>query len=161
LNKFGGYLIWRFPAPPSVFIDGRYPTVEGYVSLNDAIAQAQSTPERWSAFLSQWKIERALVSYPKRGTQDAVFDRFFPRGDWALVYWDDVALFFVRRTPKFAALIKSHEYRFVSPEASPEILAARFERSPETRAAFLQELERNRATTRLHVRNDRLRALLP
>ena len=41
----------------------------------------------------------------------------FPERDWALVWWDDVAMVFVRRGAAFADLVAEREFRAFRPEA--------------------------------------------
>ncbi|HEV8702710.1 MAG TPA: hypothetical protein VGV60_15655 [Candidatus Polarisedimenticolia bacterium] len=133
--RFGGYLIWRrFPEHP-VFIDGRnevYPRLlrEVFASLNDSRA--------WQAFLEGHGIDAALVRYSPalervmipgaNGRPDRVLERafsanHFPRQDWALVYWDDDAMIFARRTPANDGVIARLEYRAVQPEDWLYVLA--------------------------------------
>ncbi|MBI1949744.1 MAG: hypothetical protein HYS34_00075 [Acidobacteria bacterium] len=126
--RFGGYLIWRrFPEHP-VFIDGRnevYPRLLGdiFASLGDSRA--------WQAFLGRHDIDAAFVRYSaalesvvRKGT-DGLPDVFlqrsfsanhFPREDWALVYWDDDAMIFARRSREYEGVIARLEYRAIHPE---------------------------------------------
>jgi hypothetical protein len=41
---------------------------------------------------------------------------WFPKAEWALVYWDDVAMVFVRREGAPATLLEHHEYRVIRPD---------------------------------------------
>ena len=66
---------------------------------------------------------------------------FFPRERFALVYWDDVAMIFLRRTPERAALLEREEYRYVHPEDWRATLD-QAEADPLFRAAVLQDVER-------------------
>jgi hypothetical protein len=40
----------------------------------------------------------------------------FPRSQWALVFWDDTAMVYVRRTAESGELVTAREYRHVYPE---------------------------------------------
>jgi hypothetical protein len=47
---------------------------------------------------------------------------YFQQSSWALVYWDDLALIFVRRTdPAYAVLLQA-EYRVVNPDDAPHLM---------------------------------------
>jgi hypothetical protein len=133
--RFGGYLIWRrYPEHP-VFIDGRnevYPRLlrEVFASVNDSRA--------WQAFLEGYDIDAAFVRYSpslervvlpgSNGRPDRVLERafstnHFPGKEWALVYWDDDAMIFARRSAENLPLIERLEYRAVQPEDWRHILA--------------------------------------
>jgi hypothetical protein len=124
--RFGGYLIWRrYPAP--VFIDSRN---EIYGGLLHDIAGAMAGPETWRALLDREKIDAAFLRYPptlqkvvytgmngSRKTAERAFSAaYFPVADWALVYWDDDAMIFVRRTPEHEDLIRRREYVALNPD---------------------------------------------
>lgn len=133
--RFGGYLIWRRFPEHRVFIDGRnevYPRLlrEVFASVNDSRA--------WPAFLVRHDIDAAFVRYtpslerivmpgtgglPGRALERAFSANHFPRQDWALVYWDDDAMIFARRSPENLAAIARLEYRAVQPEDWRYILA--------------------------------------
>ena len=95
---FGGYFIWRFAGKLPVFIDGRYPAVEGYIPLYERLMKAKlGDPEDWRRFLDSYGVRAALVGYPPPQTPLARFALYFPKSRWKLVYQGDVALLFVRR----------------------------------------------------------------
>jgi hypothetical protein len=95
---FGGYFIWRFAGKIPVFIDGRYPAVEGYIPLYERLMKAKlGNPEDWRRFLDSYGVRSALVGYPPPQTPLARFALYFPKSRWKLVYQGDVALLFVRR----------------------------------------------------------------
>ena len=133
--RFGGYLIWRRFPEHQVFIDGRnevYPRLlrEVFAAVNDSRA--------WQAFLEGHDIDAAFVRYSpslervvlpgSNGQPDRVLERafsanHFPGQEWALVYWDDDAMIFARRSPENEAVIARLEYRAVQPEDWRYILA--------------------------------------
>jgi hypothetical protein len=124
---FGGFLIWRL-YPRRVFIDGRN---EVNPELLREVAHARSDSRAWSSLLERHEIDRALVRYDdrlievtapggagagpvvSRHTPNALL---FPRRTFALVYWDDVAMLFVRRAAVGGAGLERDEYRYVHPE---------------------------------------------
>lgn len=106
---WGGYLAWRdFPRRAPI-IDGR-----GYVDpeLLWDIGFARQNGERLTLLRDRYAFDVAVVAYPPR---DQVEGDAFREGGWALVYWDDVALVYARRSPRMAALIERDEYRIVNP----------------------------------------------
>ena len=151
---FGGYLLWRLYPPRQVFIDARNEVNPG---LFHELAAARASEEGWTALLNRYGIDGALVRYddrprpvltppgipggPPRVEHHTTNALFFPRERFALVYWDDVAMIFLRRAPERASLLEREEYRFVHPEDWRATLA-QAERDPFFRAAALEEIER-------------------
>jgi hypothetical protein len=151
---FGGYLLWRLYPPRQVFIDARNEVNPG---LFHELAAARASEEGWTALLARYGIDGALVRYddrprpvltpsampggPPQVEHHTTNALFFPRERFALVYWDDVAMIFLRRTPGRAALLEREEYRFVHPEDWRATLA-RAEADPLFRTAVLEEIER-------------------
>jgi len=139
---FGGFWVWRFGTRLPVFIDGRYPAVEGYKPLLTEILHAKyGPPAGWETFLNRYKINTALMKYPEPSPFPSLFDVQFPRKRWALVYWDDTALLFVRR----AALPKTpgagREFRWISPDERFDRFRERIRAaSPGQKSQIAQEL---------------------
>jgi hypothetical protein len=125
---FGDYLIYRQYPGQRVFIDGRNEIHEALLREIFAGLESRST-DKWSAFLAKYDLDIALLRYPptlqgviyssggrvERGYR-AFSTVYFPKKEWALVYWDDAAMVFVKRVPKFEDLISSCEYKIVHPD---------------------------------------------
>ncbi len=123
--SWGGYLCWRLAPWHKVFGDGRY-LCHAHLSRE---AQATAEAGRWREFLSEQSIDAALLEnlpitlptvkiYPdgvKKQFQRPFYLFYLPREDWALTYWDEKSLFFVRRGTVPASWLKEHEYRYVRP----------------------------------------------
>ena len=118
---FGGYLIWKLAPERKVFIDGRN---EVYVPLLTRLQTAQRDSREWFALLRDYRIEYAVLEYVDEldevriaGTNEAfpasVTSVRFPQSQWALVFFDDDGMIFVRRN---GANRVAAEYRFVFPE---------------------------------------------
>ncbi|HAH08087.1 MAG TPA: hypothetical protein DCM05_16445 [Elusimicrobia bacterium] len=122
---WGGYLGWRLSPDYRVFMDGRYLFHPMLAEENEATLD----PGRWEAFVSRRGVELALL---KRKQPDIRLDRrlpegrvvseprpyylfFMPQDRWALVYWDRLALLFVRRTHALRPWLKEREYRYLHP----------------------------------------------
>jgi hypothetical protein len=84
---------------------------------------------------------------------------WFPRSEWALVFWDDVAMVFVRRGAAPAGLLERSEYRVLRPDdfafVQQEILA-----DAELRAAALAEAQRAMAASPVGERAAAIAAVL-
>jgi len=123
--RFGGYLINRYFPPRGVFLDDRNEIHEPLLRRFWEIFQ-RSDVRAWNALLAQFEIDSALVRYhptTRVRTPDGedLGERgfsalWFPARDWALVYWDDVAMVLVRRESAPQGLLEGHEYRVVRPD---------------------------------------------
>lgn len=150
-NSFhwGGYIAWRdFPRRLAI-VDGR-----GHVParLLDEIHFARIYARHLERLADEYGIDVAVVDYPSY-SGDRPEDVVGPDADlgissprWALVYWDDVALVYLRRTARHAAVIQRDGYRYAKP-ANRGAYAARQAMDPAVAAPLRRELERNRAET--------------
>jgi len=126
--RFGGYLIWRRFPDRQVFIDGRN---ELYADLMHDIADGMKGSDAWSALMDRHEIDSAFLRYPPtlqkvqypavdggepREDLRAFSAAYFPKEIWALVYWDDDAMIFLRRVPENENVIARLEYRAVHPD---------------------------------------------
>ncbi len=121
---FGGYLIWTLWPERPIFIDGRN---EVFLSLMERLAVARRDSRAWNALVRDYAIEYALVDYvdePERVTVmgadgkttmalEPVSNTRFPRSRWALVYWDDDGMIFVKRNGMNSP---ANEYISIYPE---------------------------------------------
>ncbi len=149
----GGYAAWRLWPERRIFIDGRN---EVFADLQRRYRRAERDRELWREMLDDYSIGHALISYrnpadkvtlidPESGSRHT-FDRAFaasrfPRQRWALVYWDDTAMVYLRRTAEHQATIAEHESADVYPESVTEQLTAIREGRADGEAC-LRELER-------------------
>lgn len=142
---FGGYIAWRdFPKRVAI-IDGR-----GYVpqGLQEEIHFARAYPEHLERLQSTYGFDVAVMDYPvySGATPSPDIDLALTSPGWALVYWDDFALVYLRRSPRWAAVIARDEYRSIRPaNGLPALWRSLADKAvvPEIRA----ELERNIAQT--------------
>ena len=126
--EWGGYLGWKLRPWFKIYCDGRYLFHDLLFKLSAAVP----SPDTWQDFLNSQNLNAALMPnfyreisttriYPDKTTRK--FNRpwylfFMPRKDWALVYWDDKALFFVKRGSVSPSWLKQHEYRLWHPHDS-------------------------------------------
>lgn len=108
---FGGYIIWRGDGR-KVFIDGRYRrlyTPAEYGEYKEALESAAA----WRAAEQKYGFDYALLEYDLLSQRFPEHLRDNPQ--WALVYWDNQSLVYVKRTPARAAMIAAREYRVARP----------------------------------------------
>ena len=136
--EWGGYLGWRLHPWHKVYRDGRY--LFHPLLIRDAAAYEEAG--KFQAYLGENSISGALIentgwrvstrkAYPDGTTKEFLrpwYLSYFPRAQWALVYWDLQALVFVRRAAVPADWLARYEYRYVRPgdeAAFKEALARR------------------------------------
>lgn len=103
-DQFGGYLIWSFYPERRVLADGRN---ELYREFIPAVQTARGDQRAWRALLRQYRIDLAVDEYrPPLEVIDAVTRKvtytpaslaYWPRREWALIAYDEVAMVFARR----------------------------------------------------------------
>ncbi len=146
-NSFhwGGYIAWRdFPRRAAI-VDGR-----GYLPppLLEEIHFARAYPQHMDRLQAAYGFDVAVVDYPSY-SGDRVEDVIGADADagmaspaWALVYWDDMALVYLRRGSRYADIIARDEYRHVRP-ANGAAGIARARSDPARVEGVLADLERN------------------
>jgi len=122
-DQFGGYLIWSFYPPRRVLTDGRN---ELYHAFIDEYAKARLESRAWGTLLAKYRIDLAVDEYrppldvvnPVNGThqQAPASLAYWPRRDWALISYDDVAMVFARRAAFAPETIRRLEVRGVVPD---------------------------------------------
>ena len=129
---FGGAIEWALGSDTPVFMDGRYlfqPLLVDHNRLDEALMRDPS-PDNWQRFLVTHGVDIAISEYgpleniPSQGRAPFSFtsaNLMFPRTSWALVYWDDTALVFLKRIPRFEQAIKNLEYTSVWPYNLPQM----------------------------------------
>ncbi len=150
---FGGYIAWRdFPRRVPI-LDGR-----GFLSpsLLQEIHFARVYPQHLARLQARFGLEAAVMDYPTY-SGDTVEEVLGPDADpalaspgWALVYWDDFALVYLRRGGPHAAAIERDEYRNVKP-ASGIVGIVRLLGDPGRAQAVRDELSRNVEETRSSI----------
>lgn len=111
---FGGYIMWRTPSR-KVFIDGRgFGALYSTEFFNDYFEIVKS-PEAWRRAEKRWGFDYAVIEYSRMD-----MGRHFPmhlrdNPEWALVYWDNASLVYLKRNDTNRAVIEEGEYRIVRP----------------------------------------------
>lgn len=103
-DQFGGYLIWTFHPERRVLTDGRN---ELYRAFIPEVQRAREDQRAWRSLLAKYRIDLAVEEYrPPLEVIDGVTRRktrvpaslaYWPRREWALIGYDEVAMVFARR----------------------------------------------------------------
>jgi hypothetical protein len=122
---WGGYLGYHLYPDYRIFQDGRYI----FHPLLAEVAQAVQSPEDWDHMMDRRKIEVAILEniprwlnttrrYPDGSTREfrrPYYISYMPKSKWALIYWDEQSLIFVRRAAFQGKWLLNHEFKYALP----------------------------------------------
>jgi len=165
---WGGYLGFELPPEYKIFQDGRYI----FHGLLTEVQAARADNASWARFLKKYDfqlvlLERSAASYPSKVSLGKLGDRviyfpfysyFMPSSEWALVFWDNSSLLFVRRSQTSQAWLEQNEFRQFKPD-NFEGLRAKLEAGLTGKTVIEAESERQEKLLRgLGLEADALRA---
>ncbi len=122
---WGGYVGFHLAGKTRVFQDGRS-LFHGLLAEGQ---KASHSPDAWGKFLDGRGVKAAVLvrtpavvparrSYPDGTTREfsrPYYTAFMPKEKWALVYFDEKALFFIRRGALSERELAPIEYRLIRP----------------------------------------------
>jgi hypothetical protein len=111
-DAWGGSFLWHFWPRRRDFVDNRLEVFDE-AFFRKVYVPVRGAQAGWERTLDRYGVNTLLMQMTDKpiGIQGAAFRS--PR--WALVYWDDRAAVYVRRTPATEALVARHGYRVVNP----------------------------------------------
>jgi hypothetical protein len=140
-HPFGGYIIAELPDYP-VSIDGRGP----FAQFLRETQEARSDTQKYIEFLKKYRINTVIEELPvpivnqQLGFVDS-HEFYYPKSDWALVYFDQVSVLYLRRIPAHQDIISQFEYHFIR-RGLPANFGSEMKDLPEpVRAGFEAELD--------------------
>lgn len=109
----GGYLIYRLRKPWKAFIDGRVDIygpkgVERYTRM-------MAGKDDWEKSFSKYNINTVMLDYLTISRLPYLERQLWESPEWALVYWDDLSLIYVREETIPEEFIKQHAYKQINP----------------------------------------------
>jgi hypothetical protein len=126
-QNYGGYLGWRLRQP--VFWDGR---AMEFASLTEEFGHVS-----FSHTVNRYRLDYVIL----REAEWRALAKHLEPAHWGLVYWDDYWAIFVRRIPRFDAVLERHELNILPPFGRvPEIVE--LARDPERARRVRTELDR-------------------
>ncbi|MBI4685867.1 MAG: tetratricopeptide repeat protein [Nitrospirae bacterium] len=142
--QWGQYIIWRDFPKRTVFIDGR-----GYLQedLLEKTATARQRPLELDELYEKYGFESILVIYPTGktalSTLDYSTDSALSHTGWALVYWDDISLLYLKKGGIYDPVIKMDEYKFIKPANNIAGIKEYLQGNEEFQKNLIGELNRN------------------
>lgn len=120
LYNEGGYLIWRFWPKEKVFIDGRS-EIFGEERLEEFFTVLKNYPDWDNVVNGKYKINYFLLAYRPDDLSRSIFPLVLKlvEENWALVYWDDAGLVFLKNSPENANIIKKYGFSHINPFREP------------------------------------------
>jgi len=114
--NFGGYLLWTM-YPHKIFIDGRMQLYTGEIFNN--YWNNFEGGDVWKETVEKYNITLALMTLPHTDGKKVYNDssKMFPKEDWALVYYNDVCMIYVRRIDSLRDFTEEYEYKIINPQA--------------------------------------------
>lgn len=159
--QWGGYITWRDYPKRMTFVDGR-----GGVSpdLLEALGKARFQPDVLNSLSERYGFEVVLLHYNpivskalQGKNPDVDLGLFAAPKDWALVYWDDVSMVYLKRTINMKKIIDEDEYHYVKPAngypylarqiSTPPFIPSLLKEGQSGVADIVKELERNLSKT--------------
>jgi hypothetical protein len=123
--RFGGYLINRYGPERKVFIDDRN-EIHDRLLFEMWQLMGRSDAAGWAEMMRRYALDTALVRYHPMIEVSTPDGRqlgrrgfsalWFPAHEWALVYWDDVAMVLLRRDAADSDLLARFEYTAIRPD---------------------------------------------
>lgn len=133
---FGGYLIWRFYPERKVFVDGRF---DIYGEEFIAKYRRFGFGPVWDELMGEYDFSYALLdnepSYICRDLDS--------RKDWALVFWDDRSLIYLRDIPRNKRAIDEYRYKYLRPNDRDYAYLDKYIGSPRDLPLLVNELNRS------------------
>lgn len=115
--NFGGYLIWKLYPKQKVFIDNR---VELYFGRPlETYLEVATNNSLWSEVVNKYNIGVAIVRYPHFDRYSRLYNdtsAMFSRKEWALVYFDDTAIIYIRKNSRNEPLINKLQFKYLNPQ---------------------------------------------
>lgn len=116
--NFGGFIGWYFEGKRKIFFDGRHIF---YDLLTEDNASRRGGPGIFAKYLNKYRVDYVMIKYPEinkniNGINRSILPFYFPKEKWALVYWDDLVLVYLKREAKYAKLINEYEFVYFNPD---------------------------------------------
>lgn len=108
---WGQYITWRDFPKRTPFVDGR-----GNISYE--LLEKMENLSFLNELYRKYGFESILINYPpsqKQIPETLDIDVAMPHPDWALVYWDDLSLLYLKKGGRYNHIIKKDSYQFIKP----------------------------------------------
>lgn len=101
----GHYFTWRCFPDRKVFLDGRFDLPERFLSH-------YYVPELWQRISEKYNINYVLLGHGRSPDLAGLVRMLYANMDWALIYYDETAVVFIRDVAKNRHIIEKSRVRF-------------------------------------------------
>lgn len=136
-HSFGAYLAWQWDGSPRIFFHGYVVDTAFY---KDELVPAMMDRNAFDRIMNGHDIDVVMLSArpASRSSGLPIYRQLITRKDWHLIYWDGVAVVYLREKPSYAPFIEKRAFRYVDPYR-PEALDLGMRENP---ARVREELAR-------------------
>ena len=110
---FGGFLAWKRPES-RVYIDGRINQLFDSEFYSNYYKIMHNSSD-WVKAEKKWGFNYAIFEYDLKSGATHFPRHINENRDWALVYWDDISMVYLKRIPQYEKIINRYEYRIFKP----------------------------------------------
>lgn len=113
-HSFGAYLTWRWDGSPRIFFHGYVIDTAFY---KDQIVAAMMDRSAFNRIMNAHDVDVVMISSrpATRSSGLPIYRELITRKDWHLIYWDGVAVVYLREKPNYANIIEKRAFRYVDP----------------------------------------------
>ena len=138
--EWGQYVVWRDFPKRTVFVDGRFGLP---LDLLQKMRVAGRVPSALDDLHEKYGFESVLLGYPEDTAEtNYTVDAVLRNPGWALVYWDDVSLLYLKKGGIYDSLIKRDEYKYIKPGNRIDAIAEEL-KNEGFRNKLVSEIKRN------------------
>lgn len=110
---YGGYLIFRHFPEKKVFIDGRNNVYDK--KLYQDYLDARHSKDVWQKLVDRYGINYVILEYARDYSKKEMIPHLIDNPEWVLIYWDRVAMVYLRDQPENNSIIEKFGYRYIRP----------------------------------------------
>jgi hypothetical protein len=124
---FGDYLAWRAYPERKVFIHGRNDVIPQ--TLYTKYLDAHSNPDVWRELADEYDVNYTILEYYQTdyGGEEAIM-HLSHNSPWVPVYWDRLAIVYVKDDPRNQDVINRWGYRYIRPNYLDFSYLAKYDR---------------------------------
>jgi tetratricopeptide (TPR) repeat protein len=139
--SFGQYIIWTSYPKRTVYMDGRGHLPKELLGMYNTYRYAPDTLRELQA---RYGFEVIIMGQLTDEIAVKYNDFFFSDPSWALVYWDDRSMVYLKKGGRYERIITKDEYRYVKPDMHPRFFYERgiSHKSYNSNLPLINELER-------------------
>jgi len=153
--RYGDYSTWALGPDRKTFLYGIYLFLPMIKESESLLNKNIIIPSEFQRFIQKYDFDYTLTPYSNttftinksnQAVPFSLLEVLFQKKDWALIYFDDVSVIFLKRKEKHAPFIDRHEYKTLWP-VNLEAMKHRMGKNLINENDYRKELERHRSVT--------------